>query len=189
VVLVLHGGQERSKARAHRFRPAYLRMLPFAYDLRRIGRRHGVAVWVLCNRYRGWNKPDLDPVADARWAIGELRDTHGNVPVILVGHSMGARVALRVADEPGVVAVCALAPWTTAKDHVDQLAGKAVLIAHGDRDTTTHPADSHAYLGRARLVSDTVRLLDIRGDGHAMLRRSRLWTLLVRRFVLDALAP
>ena len=88
------------------------------------GVAHGVAVWLLCYRYRGWNRPDLDPVADARWALAEIRRAHPGVPVALVGHSMGGRVALRVADEPGVVAVCALAPWTTAKDHVDQLTGK-----------------------------------------------------------------
>jgi dienelactone hydrolase len=186
VVLLLHGGQEHSKSRAHRLYPAYLRMLPFGYDLRRAGGEHGVAVWLLRNRYRGWNKPDLDPVADARWAIARIRRTHPDVPVTLVGHSMGARVALRVADEPGVVAVCALAPWTTADDRVEQLAGKAVLIAHGDRDTTTHPADSLAYTERARRVSDSVRRLDIRGEGHAMLRRPREWTLLVRGFVLAA---
>jgi pimeloyl-ACP methyl ester carboxylesterase len=189
VVLMLHGGQEESKARATRLRPPYLRMLPFAGDLWRAGRNRGLAVWVLCYRYLGWNRPDLDPVADARWAMDRIRQTHGTVPIALVGHSMGARVALRVADEPGVVAVCALAPWTTAKDQVEQLAGKDVLIAHGDRDTTTEPADSHAYFERARLVSDSVRLLDIRGGGHAMLRQPRLWTLLVRRFVLGALGP
>jgi pimeloyl-ACP methyl ester carboxylesterase len=96
-------------------------------------------------------------------------------------------VALRVADEPGVVAVCALAPWTTGNDRVDQLAGRAVLIAHGDRDRITSPADSRAYADRAMRVSDSVRLLDIRGDGHSMLRRAGVWTGLVRRFVLGAL--
>ncbi|MFL6141365.1 MAG: alpha/beta hydrolase [Labedaea sp.] len=186
VVLVLHGGQEHSKSRARRLYPAYLRMLPFGYDLRRAGRDRGVAVWLLRNRYRGWNRPDLDPVADARWAIARIRRAHPDVPVALVGHSMGARVALRVADEPGVVAVCALAPWTTEDDHVEHLAGKAVLIAHGDRDTTTRPVDSLAFAERARQVSDTVRRLDIRGEGHAMLRRPREWTRLVRGFVLAA---
>jgi pimeloyl-ACP methyl ester carboxylesterase len=187
VVLVLHGGQEESRQRAHRFRPAYLRMLPFAYALRRAGRRHGLAVWLLCYRYRGWNKPDLDPVSDARWAIDHIRRAHPGAPVVLVGHSMGARVALRVADEPEVVAVCALAPWTTAKDHVEQLAGKDVLIAHGELDTRTNPADSHAYAERARLVSDVGTVVDVPGDGHAMLRRAGVWTALVRRFVLGAI--
>jgi alpha-beta hydrolase superfamily lysophospholipase len=187
VVLVLHGGQEQSKLRAHRFRPAYLRMLPFAYDLGRAGRAQGVGVWLLRYRYRGWNKPDLDPVADARWALERIRQAYPDAPIVLVGHSMGGRVALRVADEPGVVAVCALAPWTTAKDHVDQLADTAVLIVHGELDTITDPADSYAYAERAALVSDRVRHLVVSGEGHAMLRRARDWKLLVRRFVLDAL--
>jgi dienelactone hydrolase len=186
-VLVLHGGEERSTARAHRLRPAYLRMLPFAYDLRRAGRDHGVAVRLLCNTYRGWNEPDLHPVADARRALDRIWEAHPGVPVALVGHSMGARVALRLAGEPRVVAVCALAPWTTERDPVDQLAGRAVLIAHGDRDTTTEPAESRAYAERAKLVCDTVSRVDVRGDGHAMLRRARVWTLLVRRFVLGTL--
>lgn len=186
-VLLLHGGQEVSKSRAHPMRPAYLRMLPFAYDLRRAGRAHGLAAWVLCYRYRGWNKPDLDPVADARWALAEIRRAYPDVPIALVGHSMGGRVALRVADEPGVVAVCALAPWTSEKDRVDQLAGRTVLIAHGDRDTTTNPELSYAYAQRAKEVTDLVCRFDVYGEGHAMLRRARDWTLLVRRFVLGAL--
>ncbi len=187
VVLLLHGGEEVSKRRDHPLRPAYLRMVPFAADLRRAGREHGIAVWLLCYRYRGWNKPDLDPVTDASWALDEIGRRHPGVPVALVGHSMGARVAFRVADDPSVVAVCALAPWTTENDHVDQLAGRSVLIAHGDQDTTTKPAESHAYAQRARQVTDAVRLIDIPGGGHAMLRKAKVWTLLTRRFVLTAL--
>ncbi len=61
VALVLHGGQETSKDRAHRLRPAYLRMLPFARDLRRAGRDAGLAVWALRYRYRGWNAPEPRP--------------------------------------------------------------------------------------------------------------------------------
>ncbi|HEU5108115.1 MAG TPA: alpha/beta fold hydrolase [Micromonosporaceae bacterium] len=187
VVLLLPGGQEHSKRRAHRFRPAYIRMIPFARDLVREGRPHGIGVWLLRYRYRGWNRPDLDPVADARWALAEIRRTHPDAPVLLVGHSMGGRVAFRVADEPGVVAVCALAPWTTAKDHVGQLAGKTVLIAHGELDTVTNPADSAAYAERAAQVTEAVRQLVVPGENHAMMRRQRDNTLLVRRFVLDVL--
>jgi dienelactone hydrolase len=187
VVLLLHGGQETSKRRANRLYSAYLRMLPFARDLHRTGREHGIAVWLLCNRFRGWNKPDLDPVTDARCALERIRVAHPGVPVAVVGHSMGGRVAFRVADDPAVLAVCALAPWTTEKDHVEQLSGRRVLIAHGDRDKVTIPRDSYAYAERVKAVTDTVCRFDIRKDGHAMLRRSGEWTRLVRRFVLGAL--
>lgn len=184
VALLLHGGQETSKARAHSLRPAYLRMLPFARDLRAAGRPAGLAVWVLRNRYRGWNAPDLDPVADARWALGEIHRAHPGVPVVLVGHSMGGRVALHVAGDPAVTAVCALAPWTPASETVDQLAGRTVLIAHGDRDTVTDPDLSYAYAVRAKEVTDAVCRFTVRDEGHAMLRRAREWRVLVRRFTL-----
>jgi pimeloyl-ACP methyl ester carboxylesterase len=187
IALLLHGGEETSTARAHRLRPAYLRMLPFAGDLHRTGRALRVAVWLLCNTVRGWNKPDLHPVTDARFALERIRAAHPGVPVALVGHSMGGRVAFRVADDPAVVGVCALAPWTTENDQVDQLAGRQVLIAHGDRDRITDPRESYEYAERAKAVTDAVCRFDIRGEGHAMLRRPGEWTRLVRRFVLGAL--
>ncbi len=184
VVLVLHGGQENSTAPATRWYPAYLRMVPFARDLRRA---QGVAVWLLCNRYRGWNAPDLDPVADARWALDRIRARYPDVPVALVGHSMGGRVALRVADDPAVVGVCALAPWTPEGEPVDQLAGRTVFIAHGDRDTMTDPALSYSYAERAKSATRTVARFDVRGEAHALLRRYNEWTRLVRRFTLGVL--
>ena len=187
VVLVLHGGQETSTAAAHPLRPAYLRMLPFALDLARAGRQAGIAVLTLRYRFRGWNGQAMDPVADARWALTELRRRYPDAPVVLVGHSMGGRAALRVADDPAVVGVCALAPWTPPGEPVAQLAGRTVLIAHGTLDTLTDPALSYAYAVRAKEVSDAVCRFDVRDDAHAMLRRAREWRLLVRRFVLGVL--
>ena len=184
VALVLHGGQETSTARVHPLRPAYLRMLPFARDLRRAGRDDGLAVWTMRYRYRGWNTPGLAPVADARWALAEIRRAHPDVPVVLVGHSMGGRTALRVADDPAVAGVCALAPWTPEGEPVAQLAGRTVVIAHGDRDRMTDPRLSYGYAVRAKEVTDALCRFDIRGDGHSMLRRAREWRLLVRRFTL-----
>jgi pimeloyl-ACP methyl ester carboxylesterase len=182
--LVLHGGQEDSHAPASPWQPAYVRMVPFTRDLRRVP---GLAVWQLCNRYRGWNAPGLDPVADARWALDRLRAEHPDVPVALVGHSMGGRVALRVADDPAVAGVCALAPWTPEGEPVAQLAGRTVLIAHGDRDRMTSPALSYAYAERAKRVTAAVARFDVRGEAHALLRRYHDWTRLVRRFTVGVL--
>ncbi|MCT2583323.1 alpha/beta hydrolase [Actinophytocola gossypii] len=187
VVLVLHGGQETSTAPAHRFRPAYLRMLPFARDLAWTGRAGRVAALALRNRVRGWNGPAMDPVADARWALAEIARRHPGVPVVLVGHSMGGRVALRVADDPAVTGVCALAPWTPPEEPVAQLAGRTVLIAHGDRDRITDPRLSLDYAARVKRVTGAVCRFDVRGETHAMLRRAREWRLLVRRFSLGVL--
>jgi hypothetical protein len=83
--------------------------------------------------------------------------------------------------------VCALAPWLEDADPVRQLAGRTVLLAHGDQDRVTDPERSYAYGLRARQVNDQVCRFDVPGDGHAMLRRRRDWNLLVRRFVLGEL--
>nr|WP_051114745.1 alpha/beta fold hydrolase [Actinokineospora enzanensis] len=187
-VLVLHGGREHSHAPVTRHQLAYLRMVPFARDIAANGARHGVTVRLLRNRVRGWNEPDLDPVRDARWALGEIRREYGDVPVVLVGHSMGGRVALRVADDPAVVAVCALAPWTEPDEPVEQLAGRAVLIAHGLLDRTTDPRASYQYARRAKDVTDRVARFDVHGERHAMLRRAVRWTRMVTAFALGALA-
>ncbi|GLZ40261.1 alpha/beta fold hydrolase [Actinokineospora sp. NBRC 105648] len=187
VVLVLHGGREHSRAPATRFQLAYLRMLPFAKDIARKSKGQGVSVWVLKDRYRGWNAPDLDPVRDAEWALGEIRATHGDVPVVLVGHSMGGRVALRVAGDPSVIAVCALAPWTAAGEPVRQLAGRTLLIAHGLLDRTTDPRLSYSFAERAKAVTDRVVRFDVAGERHAMLRKADKWTRLVTGFVLGVL--
>jgi dienelactone hydrolase len=168
-------------------------MVPFARVLASAGRAHGVAVALLRYRYRGWNGADRDPLADLTAALDEHRRRHPDVPVVLVGHSMGGRAALlapaggAAPAEAGVRAVCALAPWLVDTDPVEQLAGRTVLIAHGDRDRLTDPAESYAYAVRAREVTDRVCRFEVRGDGHALLRRHRDWTELVRRFVLGEL--
>jgi pimeloyl-ACP methyl ester carboxylesterase len=160
-------------------------MVPFARDLARHGSEHGLLVAQLSYRFRGWNAPDLDPVIDTRWALDQLRPL--DVPVVLVGHSMGGRAALHAADDPSVLGVCALAPWTEPGEPVEQLAGKSLLIAHGDRERWTDPRLSYDYAVRAKAVTPDVCRFDVLGDGHAMLRRAGEWTGLVRSFVLGRL--
>jgi alpha-beta hydrolase superfamily lysophospholipase len=187
VALLLHGGRARSHQPATRANLTYQRMAPFARDLARHGRRHGLLVAQLSYRYRGWNAPDLDPVTDTRWALDRLRERHGELPVVLVGHSMGGRAALHAADDRDVLGVCALAPWTEPGEPVAQLAGKSLLIAHGDRERWTDPRLSYDYAVRAKAVTEDVCRFEVHGDGHAMLRRAREWTRLVRSFVLGRL--
>lgn len=203
VVLVAHGGRSQGRDTGARRRLAYWRMVPFARQLERAGRRHrtgagstdarspgapddGVAVYLLRYRYRGWNGASMDAFRDASWAVGEITRRHPGRPIALLGHSMGGRAVLRAAGGPGVVAVCALAPWLEG-DPVAQLAGRAVLIAHGDRERMTDPAASFDYAVRARRVTDRVARFDVHGDGHAMLRRAADWSSLVHRFVLGEL--
>lgn len=203
VVLVAHGGRSQGRDSGARRSLAYWRMVPFARALERAGRGlgtdgagarpagtapggTGVAVHLLRYRYRGWNGPAMDAYRDVSWAVGEITRRHPGRPIALLGHSMGGRAVLRAAGEPGVVAVCAVAPWIEG-DPVEQLAGRSILIAHGDRDRMTDPSASFDFAVRARRVTDRVARYDVPGDSHAMLRRASDWSSLVRRFVLGEL--
>lgn len=188
VVLVLHGGAERGTGRVPPWKLAYVRMVPIARAVHRAGRKSGVEVRLVRNRRYGWNAPAEDPVEDARWALARIHADHPGLPVVLVGYSMGARVALRVADDPAVRGVCALAPWTPRGEPVGAVAGRSVLIVHGTRDRMTSPAESHAFAERATGVAARVARFELANEGHAMLRRARVWTRLTVAFTLDLLA-
>jgi predicted esterase len=187
VVLVLHGGRENSLEPAQPSQLAAVRMRPIAAMLHRRGRSRGLAVWTVNYRYRGWNGTEQSPVADTRWALDEVRRRHGDLPVVLLGHSMGGRTALAAGGDSLVRGVCALAPWTVRDDPVAQLAGKTVLIAHGSRDRVTSPRGSRAYAGRVSQVAARVGYIVVRGDIHAMLLRWRTWHRIATGFTLGVL--
>ena len=186
VVLVLGGGRADSLARGSRRHLSYQRMRPFARTAARAAGPRGVAVWRLRYRVRGWNGDARDPVRDAFWALELAATRHPGAPVVLVGHSMGGRTALHAAGAPAVVAVCALAPWIEPGDPVDQLAGKLVVIAHGDRDRVTDPANSRRYATDAARAGATVAHFEVAGESHALLRRAADWHTLVRDTVASA---
>ncbi len=187
VVVVLHGGAETSRKPVRRYAAPGLRMTPFARMLWITGRREGVAVWRVRYRYRGWNGAAADAAADVGYALAAVRATHGEAPVVLVGHSMGARAALWTAGDPLVRGVAALAPWTPPGDPVRQLAGRVVLLAHGLEDTVTAPADSYAYALRAKRITSTTCRFELPGERHAMLRRAGDWHRLATGFALGVL--
>ena len=103
----------------------------------------------------------------------ELRSRFGEVPVCLVGHSMGAGPASAQPGADGVVAVAGLAPWLTAEDPVEQVAGRTVMLAHGVRDRITDPARSLAWAELADPVAGRLCRFEVGRAGHAMLHADR----------------
>jgi len=185
-VLVLPGGKVRSDEASHWWQLANLRMMFVARALRR---RLGRDVYVRRVQYRrrGWNSPHLDAVRDADQALDELRRRCAPETIVLVGHSMGGRVAARLATRTDVGAVVALAPWWVggAGDRIP--AGTRLLVLHGTADTWTDPADSRSQTFRARARGLDAQWVGLDGAGHYMLRRWREWHRITTDFVSEYL--
>ena len=169
-MLLLHGGREVGYGSVPAHRLAYVRMRPFARAVH--GRTPDADVALLRYRYRGWNAPDADPVRDTEWALDQLLQTHGDLPVVLVGHSMGGRAALRAAGHPQVRAVVGLAPWLPAGEPIAQLADRDVLLLHGTADLTTSPKSTAAFARAIAPIARRVACVEVGRSGHAMLQRA-----------------
>jgi dienelactone hydrolase len=126
-------------------------------------------------RHRGWNGIRGDAARDAERALAELRLLAGPVPVVLVGHSMGGRAALRAAGDDLVAGVVGLAPWCPPGEPVEHLRGRRLVLLHGDRDRMTDPRGSWEFAVRARAAGAASCHLTVPGGDHAMLRRAALW--------------
>src|SRR5271166_846504 len=181
IVVVAHGGRSVSTEPVTATQPAVLRMIPLARAIRRTVRADRIEVWRPLFGMRGWNGAQASPVRDLSRVLDVIHARFGAVPVVLIGHSMGARAALRVAGHPAVIAVAGLAPWLPPGEMTGQLAGRRVLLAHGSADVVTSPGDTWAYAERARAVCDLTAIEVRRGD-HPMLRRARLWHAIAAEF-------
>jgi pimeloyl-ACP methyl ester carboxylesterase len=173
-VVVAHGGQSVSTEPTAAYQLAVLRMIPLVTAIRHAVRGRGVVVRRPRFEVRGWNDADASPVRDLTRLLDDLRHEFGPVPVVLVGHSMGARAALRAAGHPSVTAAAGLAPWLPPGEPVDQLAGRRILLAHGTADAVTSPADTWVYAERARVLT-SVTAIEVRTGEHTMLWRAPLW--------------
>ncbi|MFD4941506.1 serine aminopeptidase domain-containing protein [Streptomyces sp. NPDC058239] len=194
-VYLLHGGAETGLGPPP---PGPLnlpavRMRPFARAIAAATGDGATDVLVRSARYthRGWNGSREDPFHDVVRALDALHREAGEIPVVLVGHSMGARAALRAAGHPLVRGVVGLAPWCPADDPVTQLGGRDVVLLHSTRDRITSPRASQSFTGRARRAGARACLVAIRRSDHAMLRRARTWHALTTRIAtgLLGLAP
>jgi alpha-beta hydrolase superfamily lysophospholipase len=186
IVLVAHGGQASSTEPTSALQPAVLRMIPVGVAIRHALRGSGAVVQRPRFRVRGWNGTQASPVGDLNQALDAIAAGFGPVPVVLVGHSMGARAAVRAAGHPAVSAVAGLAPWLPPGEPSGQLAGRSVLLVHSTSDGITSPAETWAFAERARAVTE-VAAVEIRDGDHAMLRRARLWHAIAAEFARAAL--
>ncbi len=185
IALLASGGSSEGVGPALALAPPALRMYPFLAALARAGTARGLLAAQLRYRVRGYNAGD--PVRDVEWALGRLAARFPDVPVCLVGHSMGGRAVLRAAGHPAAAAVAALAPWLPPGEPVAQLGGRSVVIAHARRDRVTDPARSYRYALAARPHARRLCRFVVERSGHAMLGRARVWHSLVGRFSLAAL--
>ena len=191
VVLVLHGGEEDGLQQPGRWTPARLRMLPFVFSLARATRGQGVAVGEVVYRCKGWNGGRADAAVDAIAAVEEVAAAWGPVPVVLVGHSMGGRAALRAAGGPAVTGVVALAPWCPPGEPYTQLAGRRLVVVHGSADRVTEPAASRRVAREARAAGAETCVFTLPGGRHGMLERAADWQAVTTRLAtgLLGLAP
>jgi predicted esterase len=184
VVLVLHGGASRREAVAvSPTQLSVLRMVPIA---RRLARSRGLAVYRLLNSRRGWDHEDT-PMADVRWALVQVRERYGEVPVVLVGHSLGGRAALLATTEPGVAGAVALNAYLLPGDESVDPAGRRIRFVHGTDDRIASYARVQAVAAQLARRAD-VGLRTVEGGKHAMLRHGRAFDRAAADFTAEVIA-
>ncbi len=188
VIVMLHGGKASSYSPVDGRSLSWRRSRAMQRSIAADAESCDVSTWLVRYRHRGWN--DLhspSPVPDAEWALAEVRRELGQVPVVLLGHSMGARTAVRVAGDESVAGVVALAPWFPRGEPVDTLAGKHLSVAHGRRDRITSYRQSKEFVQRASTVAASTRFADLGNVGHYMLKQIPAWNDLALRSSLEVL--
>jgi dienelactone hydrolase len=186
IALFCHGGTATSVAPPREAALSLVRMRAIEQFVRSAAAGRGLSTNLLRYRVAGWNGEAADAYNDVRWAIEQLRQQHGaEVPIVLVGHSMGGRAALRAGGDPQVAAVCGLAPWTPPGEPVDHLRGRTVAILHGRGDRWVPARLSADFARRARDTGVAVARFTAPG-GHSMLRGALRWHGFARDVVLGA---
>lgn len=178
LVLMLHGGRADGLTPVDDGSASWRRSRWMMDHVHGRMNRAGVSVWLLRYSVRGWNArvaSPPSPVPDTRWALDEVRRELGDVPVALLGHSMGGRTAVAAADDPSVVGVVAVAPWLPPNEPNAGVAGKPFAAAHGRSDKITSFQQTRAFCRNAEGVASAVELQDMGRVGHYMFRNLAGW--------------
>ena len=138
-------------------------------------------------QYRGWNGPGLDAVRDAKHVLDGVRHQFDPKSIVLVGHSMGGRVAAHLAGGADIGAVVALAPWWVGGDGDLIPPPTRLLVVHGTADTWTDPGASRIQTLRAHERGLAAQWVGVEGAGHYMVRRWAEWHRRTADFVADHL--
>lgn len=190
VVLMLHGGAKTGTQPVGGRSGSYWRSRRMRDEIADAVLSAGHSLWLLRFAVRGWNaarSAEPSPLADVRWALAQADEHHPGRLVALLGHSMGARAAVHVADHPSVAGVVALAPWWEPSDPVQPLAGRHLVAAHGSRDRITSARMTRAYVERARPVATSSEFVDVGPLGHYLLRSPETWNAFALESVLQVL--
>jgi dienelactone hydrolase len=134
----------------------------------------------------GYRKPnDLDRCTIDLCAAVDLAARSGARRAITMGHSFGGAIAIRAACALGdaVAGVVTFATQSAGCEHADELAGRPLLLFHGDRDELLPPQASEMV----RFIAGTGDLVILPGEGHLLTGAGDLLLERVTAFVSDVM--
>ncbi len=173
-MLVLPGGTDFSYRPFSPWQGSAVRMYPFTAS---IAATFGSRVRVHQARYRvyGWNGGQASPMPYARNAVEQMSRATPGVPVAVIGHSMGGRIAALLGDDERVTDILALAPWWQHADWRHIHDGVRVVAVHGEADTVTYPARTAKGIAELADRGLDATYIGVPGGGHPMLDHIALW--------------